>query len=148
MSEACLRQLDAQYMRSDTFYTKRGRQYVESPGKVGLRGRFLTVVMVKFAKQVFLCAKGIMRICGWSKELAFALFAPGHCGNRARISQDDEIALCHGADSLSQSQGLYHYKELRPEMMQPLRAGQRVELRAIGRLRFARGTPETGHGVQ
>jgi hypothetical protein len=68
-------------------------------------------MLVKFAEQVFLCAKGIMRICGRSKELAFALLAPGHRGNRASISQDDEIALCHGGDSLSQSQGLYHYKE-------------------------------------
>jgi len=82
----------------------------ESPRKVGLRGRFLTVVTIKFAKKVFLCANGIARISGRSKELAFALLAPGHGGNRALISQDDEVALCHGADSLSQNQGLDHWK--------------------------------------
>jgi hypothetical protein len=64
--------------------------------------------MIKLAKQVFLCANGIARINGGSKELAFALLAACHGGNLALISQDDEVALCHGADSLSQFQWLRH----------------------------------------
>jgi hypothetical protein len=71
--------------------------------------------MIKLGKQVFLCANGITRISGRSKELSFALLAACHSGNLALKSQDDEVALCHGADSLSQFQGLYHYKELRPK---------------------------------
>ena len=85
----------------------------ESPRKVGLRGWFLTIVMIKLAKQVFLCANSITRIGGRSKELAFALLTACHSGNLALISQDDEVALCHGADSLSQFQPLFHHKELR-----------------------------------
>ena len=84
----------------------------ESPREVRLRGWFLTIVMIKLAKQVFLCANGITRIGGRSKELSFALLAACHSGNLALISQDDEVAICHEADSLSQFQGLFHYKEL------------------------------------
>jgi hypothetical protein len=83
----------------------------------------LTIVMIKLAKQVFLCANGITRISGWRKELAFALLAARHGRNLALISQDDEVALCHGADSLSQFQGLYHHKELRPKLGQLSRTG-------------------------
>jgi hypothetical protein len=36
------------------------------------------------------------------------LLAACHGGNLALISQDDEVALCHGADSLSQFQWLRH----------------------------------------
>jgi hypothetical protein len=70
--------------------------------------------MIKLAKQVLLCAKGITRISGWSKELAFAFLAACHNGNLALKSQDDEVALCHGADSLSQFKGCTTIKELRP----------------------------------
>jgi hypothetical protein len=80
----------------------------ESPRKVGLRASFLTIVMIKLANQVFLCANGVARISGRSKELAFALLAACHSGNLALKSQDDEVALCHDADSLSQFQGLFH----------------------------------------
>jgi hypothetical protein len=78
--------------------------------KVGLRPWFLTTVMIELVKQVFECAGGITRISGGSKELPFALLAPGHGGNLALVFQDDEVALTHGADSLSQFQGLYHCK--------------------------------------
>ena len=54
---------------------------------------------------------GITRIRGRSKELAFDLLAACHGGDLALISQDDEVALCHGADSLSQFQWLYQSKE-------------------------------------
>jgi hypothetical protein len=67
--------------------------------------------MIKLAEQVFLRAKGLTSISGRSKELALALLAACHGGNFALMSQDDEVALCHGADSLSQSQGLYDYKD-------------------------------------
>src|ERR1039458_9548889 len=66
--------------------------------------------MIKLARQVFLCANGITRINGGGKELAFALLAACHGGNFALISLDDEVALCHGADSLSQFRCLRHYK--------------------------------------
>jgi hypothetical protein len=82
---------------------------------VGLHVWFLTIVMIKLARQVFLGANGITRISGRSKELAFALLAACHSGNLGLKSQDDEVALWHGADSLSQFQGLYHHKELRPK---------------------------------
>jgi hypothetical protein len=85
-------------------------------------------VMIKFAKQIFLCANGVMGICGRSEELAFALLAASHSGNLALISQNDEVALCHGADSLSQRRRLYHDKELRPEVrLARLRAGSSQE---------------------
>jgi hypothetical protein len=71
------------------------RPLTESPRKVRLRGLFLTIVMIKFAKEVFLCANGIARIRGRSKEFAFALLAASHGGNLALIPQDDEVALCH-----------------------------------------------------
>src|ERR1035441_8359409 len=74
--------------------------------------------MIKLARQVFLCANGITRINGGGKELAFALLAACHGGNFALISLDDEVALCHGADSLSQFRCLRHYKELRPKVSQ------------------------------
>jgi len=67
--------------------------------------------MIKLARQVFLCANDITRINGGSKELAFALLAACHGGNFALISQDDEVALGHSADSLSQFRWLRHYKE-------------------------------------
>jgi hypothetical protein len=66
---------------------------------------------------------GITRIRGRSKELAFDLLAACHGGDLALISQDDEVALCHGADSLPQSHALYHCKELRPRVSQLLRTG-------------------------
>jgi hypothetical protein len=71
--------------------------------------------MIKLARQVILCANGITKINGGSKELPFALLAACHGRNLTLISQDDEGALCHGADSLSQFQGVYHYKEVRHE---------------------------------
>ena len=79
--------------------------------------------MIKLARQVFLCANGITRINGGGKELAFALLAACHGGNFALISLDDEVALCHGADSLSQFRCLRHYKELRPKVSQLSRTG-------------------------
>src|SRR5580692_3236590 len=69
--------------------------------------------MIELVKQVFECAGGITRISGGSKELPLALLAPGHGGNLALVFQDDEVALWHGADSLSQFRGLYHSKESR-----------------------------------
>jgi dienelactone hydrolase len=80
--------------------------------------------MIKLARQVFLCANGITRINGGGKELAFALLAACHGGNFALISLDDEVALCHGADSLSQFRCLRHYKELRPKVSQLSRTGR------------------------
>ena len=71
--------------------------------------------MIKLARQVFLCANGITKINGGSKELPFALLAACHGRNLILISQDDEVALCHGADSLSQFQRLCHHKEVRHE---------------------------------
>jgi hypothetical protein len=62
------------------------RPLTESPRKVRLRGLFLTIVMIKLAKQVFLCANDITRIRGRSKEFAFALLAASHGGNLALIS--------------------------------------------------------------
>jgi hypothetical protein len=61
--------------------------------------------MIKLAKQVFLCAIGVTSISGQSKKFAFALLAVCHGGNSAPIFQDDEVALCHAADSLSQAKG-------------------------------------------
>jgi hypothetical protein len=77
-------------------------QYFELPRKVRFRAWRLAIVMIKLAKKIFLCANGISRISGRSKELAFALLAACHSGNFALKSEDDEVALCHGADSLSQ----------------------------------------------
>jgi hypothetical protein len=78
-------------------------------------------VMINLAKQVFLCANGVTRISGRSKKLAFALLAACHGGNFGLISQDDEVALCHAADSQSQSQRVHDYKERRPKVSQLLR---------------------------
>jgi hypothetical protein len=71
------------------------------PPVLRLVGLSLTLVMIKLAKQVFLCASGIMRISGWSKELALALRTACHRRNLVFVSQNDEVALCHRADSLS-----------------------------------------------
>jgi len=49
--------------------------------------------MIKLVKQVFLRANCILRIIDRSKELPFALLAPGHDGNLALVFQDDEVAL-------------------------------------------------------
>jgi hypothetical protein len=92
----------------------------ESALRAGLRGGF-TIVMINLAKQVFLCANGVTRISGRSKKLAFALLAACHGGNFGLISQDDEVALCHAADSQSQSQRVHDYKERRPKVSQLLR---------------------------
>ena len=62
-------------------------------------------MMIKLAKQVFLCANGVTSISGRSKKLALALLAACHGGSFALISEDDEVALCHAADSLSQAKG-------------------------------------------
>jgi hypothetical protein len=91
-----------------------------------------TIVMIKLATQVFLCANGITRINGGNKELAFALLAACHGGNFALISQDDEVALCHGADSLSQFRWLRHDKELRPKLSQLSRTGLSAQTNVIG----------------
>ncbi len=55
------------------------------------------IAMIKLAKQVFLCTKGITRISGWSKELAFAFLAACHNGNLALKSQDDEVMKLRSA---------------------------------------------------
>lgn len=69
---------------------------------------FLAIMPIKLAEQVILCANGVTRINRRGKELALALLAPCHCGNLALVSQEDEVALCHGADSLAQ------FRELTP----------------------------------
>jgi hypothetical protein len=62
--------------------------------------------MIKLAKQVFLCANGVTSISGRSEKLSFALLAACHGGNFAPISQDDEVALYHGADqSVTKTKG-------------------------------------------
>jgi len=58
--------------------------------------------MIKLAEQVFLSTKSITRISGWSKEFALALLAACHRRNLAFISQDDEVALCQGGNSVAQ----------------------------------------------
>lgn len=61
-----------------------------------LLGFFLTIVMIKLAEQAFLSSNSITIISSWSKEFELALLAACHYGNVAFISQEDEVALCHG----------------------------------------------------
>jgi hypothetical protein len=63
---------------------------------------------IKLAEQVILCGNGVTRINRRGKELALALLAPCHCGNLAFVSQENDVALCHAANSLAQFQELHH----------------------------------------
>ena len=97
------------------------------PRGVMLLGFFLALMPIKLAEQVFLCANGIRRISGRSKEFAVALLAACHWGNLALISQEDEVALCHGADSPAQFQ---EYAIVRPALAVPKTDSQRAAYRS------------------
>src|SRR5215467_2692202 len=69
--------------------------------------------MIKLTEEVLVRARSFV-ISGRSKELSLALLASCHSRNPARVSQDDEVSLCHEAERLSQNEERCHCKKLRP----------------------------------